>query len=330
MKKILAIAGALAVLGLAAPAQAQSALAQTYPSRPISLVLPLPAGSGMDSIARMYGEKLSKALGQPVIIDNKTGAAFMLATQFVAAAPPDGHTLLVATSGPMAINPYLYKKIAYDPVKDFTPVSLYLKSPFVLVIDPALGPKTVPDLVALMKSSKIPLTYVTPGAGNMQHLATEYVEQALGVTATHVPYRNSNQSILDIVAGHANFGFVEAGASIPLVRDGRLRALAVSSRTRLAALPEAPPFAEVSGIADFEAVSWHMMLAPSATPKPIIDKLQEAMKTIMGDPELRARIAELGLIPFDSPDTEGMRSYIAQEREKWGGLVRKLGLEGSQ
>ncbi len=317
-------------LGFCALVFASAASAQTYPSRPVTLVLPLAAGSGMDTVARLYGEKLQKALGQPVIIENKTGAAFMLATQFVAAAPPDGHTLLVATSGPMAINQFLYKQISYDPERDFTPVSLYLKSPFVLVIDPALPPKSVPELIKYMKESKNPLTYVTPGAGNMQHLATEYMKQIFGVEATHVPYRNTPQSILDIVAGHVNFGFVEAGASIPLIKDGKLRALAVSSQSRLPILPEAPPFSEVSGTPDFEAVSWHMLLAPSATPKPVIDRLHAAMKEAMADPDLKAKIAELGLIPFDTPDIEGQRAYLRSERQKWGSLVKKLGLEGSQ
>ena len=181
-----------------------------------------------------------------------------------------------------------------------------------------------------MKESKNPLTYVPPGAGNMQHLATEYMKQIFGVEATHVPYRNTPQSILDIVAGHVNFGFVEAGASIPLIKDGKLRALAVSSQSRLPILPEAPPFSEVSGTPDFEAVSWHMLLAPSATPKPVIDRLHAAMKEAMADPDLKAKIAELGLIPFDTPDIEGQRAYLRSERQKWGSLVKKLGLEGSQ
>ena len=328
MHRLTSLAAGLAALALSfAPAPAG---AQGFPTKPITLVLPLAAGSGMDTIARLYADKLQKALGKPVIIENKTGAAFMLATQYVAAAPPDGHTLLVATSGPMAINQFLYKQISYDPEKDFTPISLYVKSPFVLVVDPALSPKTVAELITLMKQSKEPLTYVTPGAGNMQHLATEYMKQIFSVEATHVPYRNTPQSILDVASGHVNFGFVEAGASIPLIKDGKLRALAVSSQVRLPILPDAPPFSEVSATPDFEAVSWHMLLAPSATPKPIIDQLHAAMKEAMADPELTRKIAEIGLIPFPTPDIEGQRAYLRAERAKWGALVKKLGLEGSQ
>ena len=319
-----------AVATLAAAFGASLAHAQTYPSKTITLVLPLAAGSGMDTIARLYADKLQKAFGQPVIVENKTGAAFMLATQYVAQAAPDGHTLLVASSGPMAINQFLYKQISYDPEKDFTPIALYVKSPFVLVIDPALPPKNVSELITFMKERKEPLTYVTPGAGNMQHLATEYMKQIFNVDATHVPYRNTPQSILDVASGHVNFGFVEAGASIPLIKDGKLRALAVSSQTRLPILPDAPPFAEVSGTPDFEAVSWHMLLAPAATPKPIVDKLHAAMKEALADPELKKKIAEIGLIPFDTPTIDGQRAYLKGEREKWGSLVKKLGLEGSQ
>ena len=315
----------LAALALAAPAPAK---AQTFPAKAINIVLPLAPGSGMDTIARLYAEKLQKVFGQPVIIENKTGAAFMLATQFVASAPPDGHTLLVATSGPMAINPSLYKQISYDPEKDFTPVSLYVKSPFVLVIDPRLPPKTVPELIKFMKERKEPMSYVTPGAGNMQHLATEYMKQIFGVEATHVPYRNTPESILDVASGHVNFGFVEVGGSAPLVNGGKLRALAVSSQTRLPILPDTPPFSEVSSTPDFEAVSWHMLLAPSGTPKPVVDRLHAAMKEAMADPDLKKKIADLGLIPFDTPDIEGMRAYLKSERAKWGALVKKLGLEG--
>jgi tripartite-type tricarboxylate transporter receptor subunit TctC len=307
-----------------------NAAAQTFPTKTISLVLPLAAGSGMDTIARLYAETLQKKLGKPVIIENKPGAAFMLATQYVAQAPADGHTLLVATSGPMAIGQFLYKSLAYDPDKDFTPIALYVKSPFVLTVSPTLPAKTVPELIKLMKESKEPLTYVSPGVGNMQHLATEYMKTIFSVQATHVPYSNTPQSILDVASGHVNFGFVEAGASLPLIKDGKLRAIAVSSQTRLPILPEAPPFSEVSGTAEFEAVSWHMLLAPSGTPKAVVDLLHAEMKAATTDPEFTKKIADIGLIPFTTPDIEGMRAYLASERAKWGGLVRKLGLEGSQ
>jgi len=311
-------------------AAVSAARADTYPSKNITIVLPLAAGSGMDTIVRIYAEKLQHNLGKPVIIDNRPGASLMLAAQAVATAPPDGYTLGLTMTTPMAVNPYLFKQMHYNPEKDFIPIALYLKSPFVLVVDPALPVKTVPELFAYMKAQPNPLNYSSPGAGTSQHLATEYMKQLFGLDATNVPYRNTPQSIMDIASGHVNFGFVEAGASVPLIKDGKLRALAVSSLQRLDAIPDVPTFAEASNSRDFEAVAWHMLLAPAGTPRDIVDRLHNEMKTIMADPEMKRTISGLGLIPFDTPDEEGMRAYIRSEREKWGALVRKLGLEGTQ
>jgi len=304
--------------------------AQTYPTKSITLVVPLAAGTGMDSIARLYGEQLSHTLGKPVVVDNRPGAAMMLALTALARAQPDGYTLGVATSGPLATNPVLYKKIDYDPDKDFTPIALYVKSPFVLVVNPALPVQSVPDLIKLAKESATPLTYSTPGVGLMQHLSVEFMKQRFGFDATHVPYRSTPASVTDIVAGHVAFGFAEAGASVPLIKEGKLRALAVSSKTRLPILPEVPPFAEASGASDYEAVSWHVLLAPAATPAPVVERLHGEMKRIMGDAEMVRKVSDLGLIPFDTPPVDGIKTYVRSEQEKWGSLVRTLGLAGSQ
>jgi tripartite-type tricarboxylate transporter receptor subunit TctC len=311
-----------AVLG---PAQAQ-----TYPTKSITLVVPLAAGTGMDTIARLYAEQLASSLGKPIVIDNRPGAAMMLALSSVARATPDGYTLGIATSGPLATNPVLYKRIDYDPDKDFTPIALYVKSPFVLVVNPALPVRTVPDLIKLAKESASPLNYSTPGVGLMQHLSAEFMKQRFGFDATHVPYRNTPQSVTDIVAGHVAFGFAEAGAAVPLIKDGKLRAIAVSSKTRLPILPEVPPFAEASGASDYEAVSWHVLLAPAGTPAPVVERLHGEMKRIMAAPEMVKKVADLGLIPFDTQPIDGIRAYIRSEQEKWGSLVRTLGLAGSQ
>src|SRR3954464_707771 len=308
----------------------ERASAQTYPTKPITIVVPLAAGTGMDTIARLYADQLAQSLGKPVIVENRPGASMMLATASVASAPADGYTLLIATSGTFAINPVLYKKINYDPDKDFTPIALYVKSPFVLIVNPALPIRSVPDFIKLAKESATPLTYSTPGVGLMQHLSMEFTKQKFGVELTHVPYRNTPQSITDIAAGHVSVGFAEAGASVPLIRDGKLRALAVSSSSRLAALPHIPPFAEAAGAPEYEVVSWHVLLAPAATPTEIVEKLRQEMKRIMAAPEMSKRISDLGLIPIETPTVEGIRAYIKSEQEKWGSLVRKLGLEGSQ
>jgi tripartite-type tricarboxylate transporter receptor subunit TctC len=320
----------LAALALAATQVSFPAVAQTYPSKPVTIVVSLAAGSGMDTLVRLYADKLQEALGKPVIVENKPGAALMLAAAAVASAPPDGHTLLVSTSSAMAINPVLYKKINYDHVKDFVPVSFYVKSPFILVVNPDLPAKSVPELIKLAKERTDPLSYSTPGAGVAQHLSMEYLKQRFDVNMTHVPYRSTPQSIADIVAGHVQLGFAEAGASLPLIRDGKLRALAVSSSTRLPTLPDVPPFSEAANAPDFEAVSWHMLFAPAATPKEIVQKLHDEMKRIMAAPQMRERASAIGLLPLDTPSLDDTRAYLASEREKWGSLVKKLGLEATQ
>lgn len=312
------------------------ALAQTlparaeYPDRPVTIIVPLAAGSGMDVLVRLYADKLSQSLGKPVIVENRPGASLMLAANAVAAAPPDGHTLLVSTSSAMAINLTLFKTVNYDPDRDFIPISLYVKSPFILVVNPDLPAKTVPELIAYVKANQDKLSYSSPGAGVAQHLSMEYMKNQFGLAITHVPYRATPQSIQDIAAGHVAMGFAEAGASLPLIREGKLRALAVSSATRLPLLPDVPPFAEAAPAPGFEAVSWHMLLAPAKTPKDIVDKLHAEMKRALADPEIRQKIETIGLIPFDTPSIEDLRAYRRAEQDKWGTLVKKLGLEGTQ
>ena len=321
---------ALTALALVAAAPSSRAPAQSYPSKPVTIIVPLAAGTGMDTLARIYAEQLSQALGKPVVIENKPGAGLMLGTAAIAAAPPDGHTLGISTATPMAVNQVLYKKLSYDPDKDFSPVYFYVKSPFVLVVNPALPINTVPELIKYAKDAAKPMSYSTPGPGTSQHLSMEFMAQRFGLKMTHVPYRSSPQSIADIAAGHVDLGFAEAGASLPLIREGKLRALAASSSVRLPTLPEVPPFGEAAGAPDFEAVSWHILLAPAATPQEIVDRLHQEMRRIMSTPDMKKRAADIGLLPLDSPPPDGIRRYIKSEQEKWGSLVKKLGLDGSQ
>jgi tripartite-type tricarboxylate transporter receptor subunit TctC len=303
--------------------------AEDYPSRQITIVVSLAAGSGMDTVTRLYAEKLSEALGKPVIVENKPGAATTLAANQVANARPDGYTLVVLTSIALSINPTLFKQLNYDP-QDFAPISLYVKSPFILVVDPALPAKTVPEFVALAKAANPPLNFASIGTGSVQHMSMEFAKKRLGFEATHVPYRSTPQSVTDLMGGHVKASFLEAGLSIPLIREGKLRALAVSSAQKLPLLPDVPPFAEASGAADYEGVSWHMLLVPAKTPRPIIERLHAEMAKIMRDPQVHEKVAALGLIPIASPSIEEMRAYIKSERAKWGGMVKELGLEGSQ
>jgi tripartite-type tricarboxylate transporter receptor subunit TctC len=314
------------LLALLASAPAR---ADDYPSRPITIVVSLAAGSGMDAVTRLYAEKLSEAFGKPVIVENKPGAATTLAANQVAKATADGYTLVVLTSIALSINPTLFKRLDYDP-RDFTPISLYVKSPFVLVINPSLPAKTLSEFVELAKKTKPPLSFASIGTGSVQHMSMEFAKQRLGFDATHVPYRSVPQSVTDLMGGFVAASFLEAGLSIPLIKEGRLRALAVSSAQRLPLLPDVPPFAEASGAADYEGVSWHMLLVPSKTPQPIVERLHAEMKRIMQAPEMQAKIAALGLIPNDSPSIEDMRSYIQSEHLKWAAMVKQLALEGSQ
>lgn len=322
MRRIIRLAlAALCVAGIVSAARAE------YPERTVTIVVPLAAGSGMDTVVRLYAEKLQAAFGKPFIVENKPGAALMLAASYVAKAPPDGYTLMVSTSSAMAINAFVYKSIPYK-LTDFVPVSFYVKSPFILVINPDLPVKTVPDLIKLAKER--PLSYSSPGVGVAQHLSMEYLKQRFGVEMTHVPYRSTPQSVQDIVANHVQLGFAEAGVTLPLIREGNLRALAVSSSTRLSTLPDTPPFAEAANAPDFETVSWHMLFAPAGTPKPIVEKLHAEMTRIMRDPEMQWRVTDIGLLPIEPPSIADTEKYLASEREKWGSLVKKLGLEGSQ
>ena len=326
------VTGRRALLALAACAfcNPPPPLAQDYPNRPITIMVPLAAGTGMDSLVRLYADKLQTVLGKPVVVENRPGAALMLAASAVATAPADGYTLLVSTCAPMAINPVLYKKLNYNPVKDFVPISLYVKSPFILVVNPDLPIKSVPDLIKYAKESKTPLTYSSPGAGTALHLSVEYMKQRYGLDITHVPYKSSPQAVADIAAGHVALAFAEAGASLPLIKDGKLRALAVSSQDRLPSLPDVPTFAEAANAPDFEAVSWHVLLAPAATPKPVVDRLHAEMKKIMADPEMNKLASNIGLIPVDTPDRSTASRTISRASARNGAsLVRKLGLEGS-
>jgi tripartite-type tricarboxylate transporter receptor subunit TctC len=243
----------------------------------------------------------------------------MLAASAVATAPADGHTLLVSTSSVLAINPVLYKKVNYDAQKDFAPISFYVKSPFLLVVHPNLPAKSVQELIAYAKASTTPVTFASTGTGT-----------GFGLNMTHVPYRATGQSLSDIVAGHVNMSFAEVGATLPLIREGKLRVLAVSAATRLPSLPDVPTFAEAAGVPDFEVVSWHMLLAPGATPKPIVAQLNAAMDKIIGSSDMQQKIHAIGMLPIGTPSLDEVQKFLASEREKWGSLIRKLGLEGSQ
>ena len=307
-----------------------TARSDTYPSRSITIMPLLAAGTGLDVTVRLYAEQLSQSFGKPVVVENKPGSAGLVGITALKAAPADGYTLIVATSAVMAIRPTLLKSAPYDAQKDFIPIALYVKSPFILVVDPKLPIHSVPELIAYVKERPGKLSYSSSGVGGAPHLSIEYMKQRFGIDLAHVPYRNSPQSIADVAAGHVALAFAEAGASLPLIRDGKLRALAVSSSTRLSTVPDLPPFGEAVGAPDFETVSWHVLLAPAGTPPDIVAKLHAEMKRIMEAPDMVKKVSAIGLLPQPIVSTEQQRKYIAAENAKWSALVKSLGLEGSQ
>ncbi len=304
--------------------------AQDYPSKQITIVLVLAAGTGLDVVVRTWSEQLAQYLGKPVVIDNRPGANGILAINNVKNAAADGHTLLVGTSAALALNPTTYKKLPYDPAKDLVPLAVYLKSPFVLVTHPSLPVHSVKELAAYVKARPGQLSYSSTGPGGAPRLATEMFMQNFGLDITHVPYKNSPQAIVDIAAGHVQLGFAEAGASRALIRDKRLRPLAVSSLTRFGSLPEVPTLAEATNRPELEAVSWHALAAPTATPRAIVNRLHGDMTRILKMPEVTKAISNLDLIPVATASIEDHQKYIASEARKWGELITKLGLAGSQ
>jgi tripartite-type tricarboxylate transporter receptor subunit TctC len=306
-----------------------SAAAQTYPTRNITIVVPLAAGSGMDAIVRIYAEDLAKALGKPVVVENQPGAALMLAVQNVARAAPDGHTLVVSSSPALAVNPTLYKKVNYDAEKDFVPLALYVKSPFVLIVNPALGAGTMKDFIKKAQESAEPLTYATTGAGTLQFLTMETLKRDHRFQASHVAYRSPPQIVNDVVGGHITSSISETGAALSLIADGKLKALGITASAPHPSLPQVPTIAEAMGMPGFEAVSWHALLAPSATPPAIVERLHAEMKRITGDAVFQKRVTDIGLMPLEPRSIEEMQSYIRSERERWSGVVTALGLAGS-
>ena len=317
-------------LALASVCTASAAHADTFPSKSITIMPLISAGTGLDVTVRMYAEQMAQSLGKPVVVENKPGSAGLVGIAALKAAPPDGHTLAVTTSAVMAIRPTLLKHVPYDVAKDFVPIAIYVKSPFILVVDPKLPIHSVADFIAYIRARPGQLSYSSPGIGGAPQLAMEFLKQRFGLDIAHVPYRNSPQAIADIAAGHVATAFAEAGASLPLIRAGKLRALAVSSTTRLPTVPELQPIGEAIGAPDLEAVSWHVLLALSGTPPVIVDRLHGEMKRLWAVPANRERTAALGLLPIDIGSIDEMRNYIKSENEKWGALVRRLGLEGSQ
>ncbi len=304
-----------------------SVFAETFPSRPITLVVPLGAGGAMDVIIRTMNPKLTEILGQTMIVENKTGGGTVTAAQYVAkSVSADGYTLLVAPSGTLTTNAVLYKTLPYDPLRDFVPIALYAKVPFVLVVNADLPIKSIPDLVSYAKSNK--LSYASTGTGAVPHLATELLRSALGIEMTHVPYRGAPPALTDVIAGHVQLTFADPSLAPPLLKDGKVRALGASSLSRIGIMPDVPPLTEV-GVPGFEAVSWHMVVAPVGTPPDVVEKLHAAFKTVGKQPEIQEKLVGMGLIPVDTPSVPELKKFLDAEMLKWRHQVEKAGIAGS-
>jgi tripartite-type tricarboxylate transporter receptor subunit TctC len=283
----------------------------------------------MDRITRLMGEQLGKRLGEPVIVENRPGAGMAVGASAVANAVPDGHTLMNAPSGAYAINPTLFKKLPYDPEADFVPLSLYARIPFVLVVHPDLPVTSVRELIKYANDNPGKLSYAASGLGGVIHLAGEMFRHATKIDITTVPYRQGGPASLnDVVAGHVPVTFADPAIVQGLIAGGKVRALGVTSRQRMPNLPDIPTLDE-AGVPGFEAISWHLIVAPGKTPAPVVDRLHGELKAVAAMPEIREQMLRMGLVPIDSPSVEEMRKFVQTENARWGEIVRQAGVAGS-
>lgn len=322
LKKLIArLAITLMALSAVAAVQAQSA-AQAYPSKPIRIVVTFTSGGAPDIIARLLGERFTAAWGQPVIIDNKPGSGGNIGADFVAKAAPDGYTMVVGTVGTHSINGALYAKMPYDMVKDFSPVSLLATTPNLLVVNNDVPAKTVQELIDLGKREG-KMSFASSGSGTSIHVSGELFKSMTGIDMTHIPYKGRASALPDLLGGRVTMMFDNMPSSLPLVREGKLRALGVTSLTRSAAAPDIPTIAE-SGLPGFEAVSWFAMFAPPGTPKPVVDKIQAEISRILKTPEVAKRLTDIGLEPVGSTP-EDLAAYQRSEIVKWAKVVKDSG-----
>ena len=298
------------------------AAAQAYPSKPIRMVVPFPAGGGIDTVARVIAPKLAESLGQPVIIDNRVGASGTVGTEAVAKAAPDGYTLL-ATFASHAQNASLYPKLGYDTVKDFAPVTLIATVPNILVINPSLPVKTVKELVALAKKHPGEILYASIGNGTPAHLSAELFNSMAGIRMTHVPYKGAAASIVALISGETQLTFTTVLVAMPHIKSGRLRALGVASLKRSTVLPDVPTIDE-AGVRGYESNAWYGLLAPARTPQPILDQLhRETVKTLQNN-DVRDNLKGQGAEPVGNAPRE-FAVIIADEIEKWRKVVLATG-----
>jgi tripartite-type tricarboxylate transporter receptor subunit TctC len=317
---------------LAAPALAAATLAlpslaaaQTWPSRPVRLIIPYPPGGLADTFARVLAEGLASRLGQQVLVDNRPGASLTIGTDAVAKAPADGYTLLLGSVSSLAINAAAFKKLAYDPVKDFAPVSLTFRTPLLLVVPNELPVNSVRELIAYAKTNPGALSYASLGYGSSLHIAAEHFKSLAKIDILHVPYKGTTTAMPDLMTNRVSMMF-DGGALLPQVREGKMKLLGVTSAKRLAALPNVPTIAE-AGVPGYEMDFWFGIVAPAGTPRAIIDRLAAEIAEVEKQPALRAKLASFGNVEYETGTPEAMAEIIKRDLVRWQQLLREYKVE---
>jgi tripartite-type tricarboxylate transporter receptor subunit TctC len=314
---VMALAAAVVASVVASPAGAQA----DYPSRPITIVVPFTAGGATDLLARMVAEQLKSGLGATVVVENKPGAASTVGGSYVAKAAPDGYTLLMATSTTLAISKALYKKLPYDPVADFTPITLVAAVPFSLVVNPSLPVGSLKEFIAYAKSKPGELTFGSSGNGSPHHLGAEMLKTAAGLDIRHVAYRGSVPAMQDVIGGHIPFMFVDLLPALPHIREGKLKVLGVTTPSRVAAAPDIPTLAE-AGLPGYELVAWQGVVAPAGVPRAIVDRLASQIGALMSAPETRKKLTEIALEPLPASTPDSFAAFVKSEVERWAPIVK--------
>jgi tripartite-type tricarboxylate transporter receptor subunit TctC len=318
--RTLALALALAFTGTVI-----SARAEDYPSRPIRLIVPFAAGGAADSVARILAKRVGDALGQTIVVEDRGGGAGMIGTELVKKADPDGYTLLLGQSGPISINPGIYATLSYDPETDFVPITMTTSYPYVLVVSPALGVKTLADFVALAKRRPGELNYGTAGVGAANHLATELFGSKAGIKMTHIPYRGTSRAVTDPIAGQVQVVFADPVSALAQVNAGTLIALAVTSKDRSPVAPTVPTLAE-SGYPGFDAIGWHGIMAPAGTPQAIVNRLNAEVVKALKDPDV-AKLIEAQAIQVVGSSPEAFAGFIKHDIATWKDVARQAKVE---
>ncbi|MGA7165246.1 MAG: tripartite tricarboxylate transporter substrate binding protein [Pseudolabrys sp.] len=318
------LAGAAALAAGVPFAKAQS----NFASQPIHILVGYAAGGGVDIVARLLQEPMKAALGQPIIIENRTGASAMLATGAVAKAPPDGYTLLMAASGEVAINHFLFKeKMAYDPVKELAPIAMIGSVPCVVVIADTTPVRNPKELVAYAKANPGKLSFSSSGIGNPQQLAGELMNSMAGIQVLHVPYRGSAPAVTDVATGAVTMSFSSLAAALPLMQAGKIRAIAVTSRERMPQLPDVAPLSEgAPGLADYELLNWFAMFGTAGTPPEIVERLNSIVNTALKDPAIADKLLPQGIVPKPMKVAE-FKAFVDAERTKFGKIVEQANIK---